>query len=189
MPSGQITSQLRQWREGDREALDRLTPLVYERLRVLAGTYLGREKDDHPLQPTELVNELFVDLLRLKRVEIGDRNHFFALAARVMRQILVRHARTTQAERRGGHVVTLPLDAELAWTGGESGDPTALDLNGVMDELEKLDEAAVRAVELRYFFGFTANEAAKVLGTSKATVDRQVRFALAWLHSRLHPEV
>lgn len=185
---GEITKLLALWRGGDAEALHRLTPLVYEHLRSVAGAYMRREDAGHRFQPTELINELFVDLLRLKRVDIEDRNHFFALSARVMRQILVGHARSRVAEKRGGQMENLPLDEELDWSGVSLSGHRAevLDLNAAMNELEEYDEIAVRAVELRYFFGLTADETAESLGLSKATVDRHVRFALSWLHSRLH---
>ena len=188
MTPGEITTQLREWGQGDLSALDRLTPLVYERIRTLAGVYLRQEQNGAPIQPTELVNELFVELLQWKKVEIKDRNHFFALAARIMRQILVHHARRTGTERRGAGAYHLPLENELAWTSNLGDGVGNLDLHSVMEELEFLDEPAVRAVELRYLFGFTAEETAEVMGTSKSTVDRQIRFALSWMHSRLHPE-
>lgn len=189
MTAGEITTQLIEWSRGDSAALERLTPLVYERIRALAGAYLRQERNGQPFQPTELVNELFVELLRLKKVEIKDRNHFFALAARVMRQILIHQARLTSTERRGARARHLPLDAELSWTSNGGEGIPSLDLHTVMEELEQFDPNAVRAVELRYFFGFTAEEAAEVMGASKSAIDRQIRFALTWMHSRLHPEI
>ncbi len=188
IPTGDITRQLHRWREGDRAAIDELTPLVYDHLRMLAGTFLSGQGANRPLQPTELVDELFVELLKAHRVEINDRNHFFAFAARVMRHILIHQARTAQAEKRGSGLANLPLNEELHWTTSNE-DPAALDLETALNELEKFDKPAVRAVELRYIFGFTAEETAKLLDISKATVDRHVRFALTWLHSRLHPEI
>ncbi|MEZ5356357.1 MAG: ECF-type sigma factor [Bryobacteraceae bacterium] len=187
-PEGDVTVQLRRWSEGDHAALERLTPFVYENLRTIASSFLSRERDGHTLQPTALVNELFLELLNVKRVTIADRNHFFAFSARVMRRILIQHARAAKAEKRGAGLRNIPLNAELAWTGGPDAAPT-LDLEAVMNELENLDGDCVRAIELRYFFGFTAEETAELLGSSKSTVDRHVRFALTWMHSRLHPEV
>ena len=116
-----------------------------------------------------------------------DRRHFFIFAARVMRQILVDHARELKAAKRGSEIARIRLNPELAWTGPE-GDAATLDLNRAMDELERLDSTKSRVMELRYFFGFTAEETGELLGVSKATVDRDVRFALAWLHAALHPE-
>ena len=189
METGDITLLLYQWRQGDREALDRIAPLVYEHLRRLAGHYMSNERSNHTLQPTELVSELFVELLRLKHVAIEDRNHFFALSARVMRQILVQYARKLSAERRGGQSIRLiPLNVELEWVGIGEGPAMTLDLDTALDDLERLDEVAVRAIELRYFFGFTTPETARVLEQSVSTVERKIRFSLAWLSDRLHPE-
>jgi RNA polymerase sigma factor (TIGR02999 family) len=198
---GEITTLLALWRAGDTDALHRLTPLVYEQLRRVALSYVRYQNPSHSIQqPTELINELFVDLLRLRRVELTDRQHFFALSARVMRQILIKHARARAAGKRGGdsggsngRIENLPLDEELDWSGFYSktaslpGNLDVLDLNAAMDELEAYDEAVLRTVELRYFFGLTAEETAETLELSKATVDRHIRFALSWLHSRLHP--
>lgn len=184
-PLGEVTVQLLRWRAGEEAALTALTPLVYDQLRILAGRFVQRNAGPNALQATELVGELFVSLLSARKVEINDRAHFFALCARVMRQILIHQAREGSAAKRGNGQRLLPLDAELAWTGAGE-EPSRLDLDGALNELEQLDEPSARAVELRYLFGFTAEEAAEVLGVSKATVDRQVRFALAWLHGRLH---
>ncbi|MCC6536470.1 MAG: RNA polymerase subunit sigma-70 [Bryobacterales bacterium] len=183
--AGEITQRLRRWRRGDRQALDELAPLVYDHLRVLAGSYVRGSGPARPIQPTELVDELFLELLKAQRIDIQDRNHFFAFSARVMRRILIGHVRAAKAEKRGGDLVNLPLDQELAWV-GDQGDLVPLDLEARLNELEQFDEPAVRAIELRYLFGFTAEEAAGILGTSKSTVDRHVRFGLSWLHSRLH---
>lgn len=186
MPAGEITIQLQRWRTGDKVALEELTPLVYDHLRMLAGRFLNGDGAGVRIQPTELMGELFVHLLEAKRVEATDRNQFFAFSARVMRRILVQHARAAKADKRGGRMPHLPLDPELAWVGPPH-DPATLDLDAALDELEQLDEPAVRAVELRFLFSFTAEEAASILEVSKATVDRHVRFALAWLSVRLHP--
>jgi DNA-directed RNA polymerase specialized sigma24 family protein len=104
-----------------------------------------------------------------------------------MRQILIHQARSIRAGKRGGGLQHLPLEAELAWT-GSAAHPESLDLDAALDELERLDEPSVRAIELRYIFGFTTGETASLLGASRSTVDRHVRFALTWLHGRLHPE-
>lgn len=183
---GEITLQLGRWNAGDNSALDLLTPLVYDQLRTLATRLLHRETG-RDLQPTELVDELFVEFLKSKSLDLQDRGHFFALSARVMRQILIRQARELNAEKRGSGQRPLPLESELAWTGGD-GHPDAYDLNAAMDELGQLDEDSLRTVELRHIFGFTAEETASLLGVSKPTVDRRSRFALAWLRDRLHPE-
>jgi RNA polymerase sigma factor (TIGR02999 family) len=181
----EITLLLQQWRSGDQEAGERLTPLVYDQLRKIADSYLRRESAGHSLQPTELVNELFVELLKLNRLTWKDRSHFFVFSAKIMRQILIAHARRTKAAKRGGDLEHLPLNAELSWIGLPE-DPDTLDLAEAIAELEQADEQKVRVLEMRYFFGFTAEETAAVLGISKATVDREIRFTLGWLHQRLH---
>lgn len=180
-----ITLLLHQWRSGDQEAGERLTPLVYDQIRKIAESYLRRENTGHSLQPTELVNELFVELLKLNRLTWKDRSHFFVFSAKIMRQILIRHARHTKAAKRGGELAHVPLNAELCWVGSPD-DPDTLDLASAIDELEQADGQKVRALEMRYFFGFTAEETAGVLGISKATVDREIRFTLGWLYQRLH---
>lgn len=187
MNEGEITVQLKRWRAGEPTALSQLTPLVYNQLRNLARAFAGGPPAGR-LQATELVNELFVELLRARRVEFNDRQHFFAFSARVMRQILIHEARTSSAAKRGGGRALLPLEAELEWVDASLGNPKTLDLEAALEELERLDEACVRVVELRYFFGFTAEETAELLEISKSTVDRHVRFGLTWLHSRLHPD-
>lgn len=165
--------------------MDDLTPLVYDELRTVAGAYVRRGLAGAGLQVTELVGQLFVELLELDRVKLNDRRHFFAFSARIMRNILADQARGAKAAKRGAELEHLPLNAELAWV-GPSSEASTLDLEAALEELELLDAGKVRAVELRYFFGFTAEEAAQALDVSKATVDRDVRFALAWLNARLH---
>lgn len=184
MGAGEITVQLQRWREGDADALTHLMPLVYNQLRNLARAYLRGAAD---LQATELVNEMFVKLLRSSQVEFNDRQHFFAFAARVMRQTLIHEGRRADSGKRGGGRPILPLEAELAWMKA-SGGAESLDLESALEQLEALDDLCVRAIELRYFFGFTADETAELLSISKATVDRNVRFGLSWLHSRLHQQ-
>ncbi len=182
--SGEITGWLEQWSQGDPAALDRLAPLVYDQLRAIADNLLRNEAPDHTLQPTALVSETFLKLLDLHRVSLNDRSHFFAFAARLMRRILIDHARRENAAKRFSPAQRLPLDPELGWAG--SINEHALDLNSALDELEVLDATGVRALELRYFLGCTGEETAVLLGLSASTVDRSLRFSLAWLHSRLH---
>jgi RNA polymerase sigma factor (TIGR02999 family) len=183
--SGEVTGWLEQWAQGEPAALDRLAPLVYDQLRTIADNLLRNEAPDHTLQPTALVNETFLRLLDLHKVTLHDRSHFFAFAAKLMRRVLIDHARRAKAAKRS--VGLLPLDPELGWTG--SVDEQSLDLSAALEELESLDATAVRAVELRYFLGCTGQETAALLGSSESTVDRSLRFSLAWLHSRLHPAV
>lgn len=180
---GDITLILRRWSEGDRAAVGDLAPLVYDHLRRVANSYLSRERSDHTLEATSLVNELFVRLLQQSRTRLADRGHFFAFAARAMRGILVDHARSRAAGKRGGGGPRVELSPDLAWIDPES--PAMIDLDAALAEFENLDAARARVVELRVFLGCTAEEAAEVLGISKATADRYYSFAIAWLADRL----
>ena len=182
----EITEYLSRWKNGDASALEQLTPLVYDELRTVAAASLRRGGSGQ--QVTELVGQLFVELLQRRQVDLPDRKHFYAFSARIMRNILTDHVRAAKAAKRGGELAHVPLDPELAWT-GHGTEADTLDLNAAMTELEGLDPDKVRALELRYFFGLTAEETAEVLEVSKATVDREIRFALSWLHSKLHPIV
>jgi RNA polymerase sigma factor (TIGR02999 family) len=182
--SGEVTVWLQQWAQGEPSALDHLAPLVFDQLRTIAGNLLRNEARDHTLQPTALVSETFLKLLDLHKVTLNDRSHFFAFAAKLMRRVLIDHARRLKAAKRSV-AGRLPLDSELAWT--DSLDEASLDLSAALEELESLDAKAVRAVELRYFLGCTGEETAALLGLSPSTIDRSLRFSLAWLHGRLHP--
>lgn len=181
---GEITQLLHRWGGGDREAFAALTPLVYDQLRVLAGSFAQRNLAAGQVQATELVNQVFLELLQRSKASLTDRRHFFNLAARIMRGILIDQARAAKAAKRGGDVVHFPLNAELAWVGHDDL-PATLDLETALDDLAALDPDKATAIELRYFFGFTAEETAEFLALSKASVDRMVRFSLVWLHQRL----
>jgi RNA polymerase sigma factor (TIGR02999 family) len=183
--SGEVTGWLEQWAQGEPAALDQLAPLVYDQLRRIADNLLRNEAPDHTLQPTALVSETFLRLIELHKVTLNDRSHFFAFAAKLMRRVLIDHARRAKAAKRSlpGR---LPLDSELGWT--ESINEQSLDLSTALEELEALDATGVRALELRYFLGCTGEETAALLGLSASTIDRSLRFSLAWLHSRLHPK-
>src|SRR5579862_5279951 len=182
--SGEVTAWLERWAQGEPAALDQLAPLVYDQLRAIADNLLFNERADHTLQPTALVNETFLKLLGVHKLSLNDRSHFFAFAAKLMRRILIDHARRLNAEKRAlpGQ---FPLDSELGWTA--STDEQSLDLSAALEELEALDSTKIRALELRYFLGCTVEETAALLGLSGSTVDRSLRFSLAWLHTRLHP--
>jgi RNA polymerase sigma factor (TIGR02999 family) len=180
---GEITELLHRWEEGEPGAVDALAPLVYDQLRGIAEACLRRERPEHTLQPTAVVNEVFVDLLRLRRVALHDRAHFFTFAAQLIRRILIDSARKAKTEKRGLGWQRIPLDAELAWLGGESAE--SLDLSAALNELAEFDAAKTRTVELHYFLGCTLDETADILGVSKSTVERNVRFSLAWLGQRL----
>jgi RNA polymerase sigma factor (TIGR02999 family) len=173
---------LLEWRGGRQEALDELLPMVYDELRRLAGSCLRRERPGHTLQATALVHEAFV---RLTDAEVPwqDRAHFFSVAARAMRRILVDHARAHSTAKRGGGVAKLCLDEALA----VSPEPAAelLDLDLALKRLSERDARKGQAVELHFFGGLTQEEIAEVLGVSLSTVRGDLRFAKAWLHGEL----
>jgi RNA polymerase sigma factor (TIGR02999 family) len=182
-PEGEITILLERWRAGDAAAFDRLAPAVYDHLHEVAAGYLACERSGHTLQATGLVHELFLKLLGSRAVHYHDRTHFFTFAAKVMRRILVDHARRSRSQKRGDGAQRVPLAEALAWVDARSAD--MLDLDAALDELAELDELKVKILELRFFLGTTGEEAAELLGFSKATVDRAMRFSITWLHQRL----
>jgi RNA polymerase sigma factor (TIGR02999 family) len=180
-----VTELLIAWGDGRREALDDLMPLVYADLHRVAAGYMRRENEGHVLQPTALVHEAYARLVDQQQVKWRNRAHFFGVAAGMMRRILVDHARRRLAEKRGGGLeqVTLVGDEEVA---GDSS--TALDVLALHDSLERLaafDPQQERIVELRYFGGLTIEEAAEVIGISRATVVREWTIAKAWLRADL----
>lgn len=181
-PSG-VTELLRRWNSGDREAMDRLMPIVYDELRRLAAGYLKGERPGHTLQPTALVHEAYLRLVRQDRVEWQNRAHFFGIAARMMRRVLVDHARRRQAEKRdaGGFRLTLQLGEAFE----AARDPELLELDQALGRLERLDADQARVVELRFFGGLTVEETAVVLGISTATVKREWRTAKAFLRDEM----
>jgi len=181
---GEITALLRQWNEGDRKALSSLASLAYDDLRLIAQRHLRRESRMHTLQATGLVNELFIRLVRQSEINIVDRQHFYAFAAMMMRRILIDYARQALSQKRPtGGAERVPLHEEIAWIDASGQD--MLDLEAALIELEQLDPRKSRVVELRYFLGCTNQETAEVLGVVRATVDRDLQFAKAWLGRRL----
>ncbi len=174
-----VTALLVRWRSGDREALDALTPLVYDELRRLAKSYLRRERPDHTLDGTALVHEAYMRLVDQRSVEWRNRNHFFALAAELIRRILVDHARARIAAKRGGANVKLSLDEALA--PADEKDLNILALDDALVALAKADPQQSRIVELRYFAGLTIEETADVMEISPATVKRDWTTAKAFL--------
>jgi RNA polymerase sigma factor (TIGR02999 family) len=174
-----VTVLLAKWGQGDREALDELTPLVYNELRKLAKSYLRREKVGHTLEGTALVHEAYLRLIDQREVHWRNRNHFFALAAELIRRILVDHARARIAAKRGGNNVKLSLDE--AMTPVDEKDLDLLALNDALDALARTDTQQSRIVELRYFAGLTIEETADVLQISTATVKRDWVMAKAFL--------
>lgn len=178
-----VTGLLVQWRQGQKEALDRLVPVVYEELRRLARVRLRSERDGHSLQTSDLVHEAFLRLVGIDRMTLENRAHFFAVASRLMRQILVDHARYRDAEKRGGGVTMVSLgDASPAASGT---DIDILELDEALDALTALDPRLCRVVELKYFSGLTIEETALALEVSRATVERDWAAAKAWLYDRL----
>lgn len=177
-----VTTLLRDWRQGNESARDRLVALLYPELRALADRQLRGERANHTLQPTALVNEAYLRLSGLERMDFQDRSHFVRMAARVMREVLVDHARRRQAVKRdGGQQVTLTGLQLVA----EGADVDALALDAALHRLELLDPDKARVVELRYFGGLTIEETAEAMGSSPATVKRQWQMARAWLFDAL----
>ena len=183
-PSNAVTELLVRWREGDREALEDLMPLVYGELRRLAHHYLQRERSDHTLQSTALVHEAYLRLAGQNAPQWQNRAHFFGIAAHVMRQILVEYARAHGAAKRGGAgVCRVTLDAALDIQQRTDVDVVALD--GALDRLSELDPQQSRIVELRFFAGLTIEDTSEVMGISPATVKRDWTSARAWLHREI----
>jgi RNA polymerase sigma-70 factor (ECF subfamily) len=178
-----ITQLLVDWRNGDKAAVDRLMPLVYDELRRLASNFFRRERFNHTLQPTALVNEAYLHLVGRSEVSWQNRAHFFGAAAQLMRHILIDHARTHNAAKRGGGEIRVSLKEELVATEQREVDLIALD--SALDQLASLDEQQSRIVELRYFGGLSIDETAEVLAISPATVKREWSTAKAWLYREM----
>ena len=180
----QVTDLLLRWREGDRQALDALMPLVYEELRRLAGHYLRQERPGHTLQSTALVHEAFVRLVGTNPPEWQNRAHFYGVTARLMRQVLVDHARTHRAEKRGGDSLKLTLDEGLVGAGKRDFDILALD--DALNQLALISPQQSQIVELRFFSGLSIEETSEVLAISPATVKRHWTVARAWLFREMN---
>ena len=179
-----VTQLLVAWSKGDTGAFEHLAPLVEAELRQLARAFLGRESAGHTLQPTALINEAYLRLVEWRSVEWHDRAHFFAVAAKMMRRILVNHAVSRGRQKRGGQTIVVPLDEAQAVTeSGRSADIVALD--GALMKLARIDERKSRLVELRFFGGLSEAEAAQVLNSSLRTVQREWSLARAWLFREL----
>ncbi len=179
----ETTQLLRAVSAGEPAAVDRLLPVVYEHLRAMAGNYFRGEPGDHTLQPTALVHEAYVRLVRADSLAWKDRAHFMALAANAMRRILADHARARSAAKRGGGWDRVSLDEAVNPPGDSFVDVVVLD--AVLKELADLDERKHRIVELRFFGGLTVEEIAAVIDVSKTTVETEWRTARAWLKSEL----
>ena len=181
-PGGEVSGLLRAWSRGDQSALERLTPIVYHELHRLASRYMRRERSGHSLQTTAMVNEAYMRLVDYRRMRWQNRAHFFAVAAQLMRRILVEHARRHNLTRGGG-LAHVSLDEAPVIGGSEDADLAALD--DAMNALERIDPRKVQVVEMRFFGGLSVEETAEVLKVSPATVKRHWRAAKAWLYREL----
>ena len=179
-----VTELLARWSQGDDAALAELTPLVYEELRRLAHRYMGGERPDHTLQTTALVNEAYLRLADQTHPRWQNRAHFFAVAARAMREILVSYARSQRAQKRGGGALKIDLDEAALVSPEESKE--IVDLHEALERLATLDSRKAQVVELKYFGGLNYDEMAEVLKISPVTVRRDWKFARAWLYKELH---
>jgi RNA polymerase sigma factor (TIGR02999 family) len=181
-----ITRLLQEWQDGNRDALERLLPLVYDELHLLATRYLARENGAHTLQPTALVNEAYLKLIGQRAVDWQNRSHFFGIAAQLMRRILVDHARRAGRSKRGGDMPKVSLDDAAPAVAGASADAVdAFELDRALVRLEALDPQQGRIVELRFFGGLTIQETAEVMQLSSGTVKRDWAVARAWLYREL----
>ena len=181
--SSNVTQMLRDWSNGDREVVDKLIPVVYEELRRQAARYLRRERPGHTLQTTALIHEAYIRLIDQKNVRWQNRAHFFAIAAQLMRRILVDHARSRQAAKRGGSDIKLPLEEAMIASEGREVDLVALD--EALERLAAIDPQQSRVVELKFFSGMTVEETAEVLDVSPRTVKRDWNVAKAWLRREI----
>jgi RNA polymerase sigma-70 factor, ECF subfamily len=181
-----ITGLLTRWSEGDAQALDLLLPVVYDECRRIAARELRRERVDHTLAPTALVHELYLRLVDQRRATWESRSHFFGVTARLMRRVLVDHARARCAAKRGGSMIFVPLDDSDA-VAQDAGVADIIEIDQALERLGTHYPDQVRIVELRYFAGLTVEETAHVLGRSPRTIKREWRMAKAWLHRELQP--
>lgn len=181
----EVTALLRQWKDGDAEALDKLAPLVYDELHRVAHRYISRERAGHTLQTTDLVNEAYLRLVDQTGVDWQDRAHFFAVSSQVMRHILVDYARQHAAAKRGGKFQKVELDGEVLESVSQERATELVALDEAMSALEQLYPRQSKVVELRYFGGLNDKEASAVLKVSEVTVKRDWRLAKAWLYREL----
>ncbi|SPF50297.1 RNA polymerase, sigma-24 subunit, ECF subfamily [Candidatus Sulfopaludibacter sp. SbA4] len=178
-----VTRLLQRWQAGDPGALEAMTPLIYQELRRIAASHLRREKSGHTLQPTDLLHEAFVRLIKQHDQNWKNRAHFFGAAANLMRQILVDHARAKACLKRGGGVERVGLDEAVSAAASRPAQLIALD--DAMKELEKFDARKCRVIELRFFGGMSVEETAEVTGVSASKVSREQRMAEAWLQRQM----
>ena len=181
-PKANLTALIQDWQQGDKHALEQLTPYVYDELRRLARRQMGREQPSHTLQATALVNEAFIKLVGVE-VDYESRAHFFNTAAQVMRRILVDHARAKQREKRGGKARDLTFDEAAVVT--DDNLPAILELDMALDKLAQVDSKLADGVQLLFFGGLSYEEAADQLGVSRTTFYEDLKFAKAWLRKEL----
>jgi RNA polymerase sigma-70 factor, ECF subfamily len=182
-----VTALLVRWSRGDAEALERLLPLVYGECRRIAARQMRCERDEHTLDPTALVHEMYLRLMDQRAANWRNRAQFFGIAARLMRRVLVDHARARQAGKRGGSRVLVPLEAATN-APADSACADVLAIDEALARLARLDPDQVRVVELRFFAGLSVDETAYVLGRSARTVKREWQLARAWLYRELHED-
>lgn len=183
----QVTQLLVEWGNGSKAALDALTPIIYDELRKLARSYLSRERAGLTIQPTALVNEAYIRLVAQDLPDWESRSHFFGVAAQLMRQILVDHARKHRSQKRGGGAAKVPLNEAVSFAPDRGAGIVALD--DALNELAKFDERKSKVIELRFFGGLSIEETAQALGISIATVGREQRMAEAWLHKAMSSSI
>jgi RNA polymerase sigma factor (TIGR02999 family) len=181
-----LTQLLQKWSNGDEHARDELVPIVYQTLHRLAEHYLADERHAQTLQPTALVHEAYVRLVDQKPQDWSSRDHFYGVAAHLMRQILVDHARRRLSQKRGSGAVWLELDAAADVTAPGGSRPEILAINDALEDLAKIDPRKCKVIELRYFAGCTEEETARILSLSIATVRRDLRAGEAWLTAQLN---
>jgi len=182
-PEQPITVLLHEFAAGDKSALDRLVPLIYPELQRLARSFMRNERPGHTLQPTALVHEAYVRLVKQGQPDYRSRAHFMGVAAQVMRQILIDHARTRDAGKRGGGVANLPLDMAAAVPGGRP--LTIIAIDEALAALARTDDLKARLIEMRFFGGMTAEESAEVLNLPVTEVRRHLRVGQAWMQREL----
>lgn len=178
-----VTDLLIDLSNGKREVLDKLLPIIYDELKRIAASYLRRERSDHTLQPTALVNEAYMKMIDITQVSWQNKAHFIGVAANQMRRILVDHARNHNAQKRGGGFHVLTLNEEIDKSDEHSAE--LIELDDALTELAKMDPVKAKIVELRYFGGLTMDEVAEVLDVSTITVKRHWKMTKAWLYGRL----
>jgi RNA polymerase sigma factor (TIGR02999 family) len=178
-----ITWLLQEWKNGDETAVDRLFPLVYEELKRQARSYLNRERVDHTLQPTALVHEVYLRLIKLNQIKWENRAHFYAISATTMRRILVDHAREVAAEKRGGDMKQLTLDKVQIAIEQKATD--LLELDEALTRLAGIEERKARVIEMNFFGGLNQKEIAEILQVTEKTIQRDLKFAKLWLYREL----